>query len=73
MYIELRGIIIDIPKSISRVRLLVRSERGDDYQWFNFPSGKPLNRGQIIKFLGEQYDMEPGHIVWPDHVKIPSV
>jgi len=70
--IELRGIAIDSPEGVRRVRLTIRSERGDDYETLEFPASLLLNRGQIIKFLGDHYGIEPGKIVWPSHVKIPG-
>jgi len=70
--IELRAIIIDYPGSNKRIRLLTRSERGDDYETLEFPASLPLNRGQIIKFLGAHYGIEPGTIVCPSHIKIPE-
>jgi len=70
--IELRAIIIDYPGSNKRIRLLTRSERGDDYETLEFPASLPLNRGQIIKFLGDHYGIEPGKIIWPAHIKIPE-
>jgi len=70
--IELRGIIIDNPQGIRQVRLVTRSGRGDDYETLEFPASLPLNRGQIIKFLGDHYGIEPGKIIWPSHIKIPE-
>lgn len=71
--IELRGIITHISGGTRRVRLVTRNEQGSNYETLEFPSGLPLNEGQIRKFLGDHYGMEPGHIIWPDHVKIPEV
>ena len=70
--IELRGIIINSPVGVCQVRLITRSERGDDYETLEFPANLPLNRGQIIKFLGDHYGIEPGKIIWPSHIKIPE-
>ena len=70
--VELRGIIIDSPEGGRRVRLITRSERGDDYETLEFPADLPLNWGQIIKFLGAHYGIEPGTIVCPSHIKIPE-
>lgn len=70
---ELRGILIDYPHEGLRVRLITRDPSGEDYETLVFPPGKPLNRGQIIKFLGDHYNLEPGHIVWPRHLKIPKI
>ena len=70
--IELRGIAIDSPEGVRRVRLTIRGERGDDYETLVFPNTLSLNRGQIIKFLGDHYGIEPGKIVCPSHIKIPE-
>ena len=69
---EIRGIIIDHPEGTQRVRLTTRDPSGEDYETLIFPEDKPLNRGQILTFLGKHYNMEPGHIVWPSHLKIPE-
>jgi len=70
--IELRAIITFISAGTPRVSLVTRSERGDDYETLEFPASLPLNRGQIIKFLGDHYGIEPGKIIWPSHIKIPE-
>jgi len=69
---ELKGIAIDYPDGIQRIRLTIRDPSGEDYETLIFPSDKPFNKGQIIKFLGDHYNLEPGHIVWPRHLKIPE-
>uniref|UniRef100_A0A6M3IFE8 Uncharacterized protein n=1 Tax=viral metagenome TaxID=1070528 RepID=A0A6M3IFE8_9ZZZZ len=68
--IELRGIIIDSPDGTQRIRLVARSERGDNYTTLEFPSSLSLSRGQLIKFLGETYSLPPGEIRIAPHIDI---
>ena len=70
---EIRGILVQHTDTGQKVRLTTRDPSGEDYQSLIFPSDKPLNRGQIIKFLGNHYGFEPGHIIWPSHLKIPEI
>lgn len=70
--VELRGIVINHKDPVREIKLLIRGERGDDYKYFIFPSTLPLNRGQILKFLGNHFNIPPGEIAWPPHVKIPG-
>jgi len=30
------------------------------------------SRGKIIAFLAAMYDVKPGDIVWPRHIKVPD-
>jgi len=69
---ELRGITIDTPNGQKRVRLLTRTQKGDDYQTLDFPPGLALNEGQIREFLGHHFHIPPGKIIWPSHIKIPG-
>ena len=69
---EIRGIVIDNPKGVKRVRLLTRGDRGDDYDWQVFPTTLPLKQGQIKKVIADHFKIPPGQIKWPPHVKIPG-
>lgn len=69
---ELRGIAIDCPDGKRRVTIITRGERGDDYSFIVFSSDKPLNRGQIKKIIGDRFDIPPGQVKWPPHVKVPG-
>jgi len=69
---EIRGITLDHPEGPRRVQLTTRDESGEDYETLIFPADLQLTRVQILTFLGEYYNMEPGQIIWPRHLKIPE-
>lgn len=71
--IELRGIVTSYSGSTKKVRLVVRSERGDDYKTLEYPSSKKLTRGAIISFLSAQTGENKKDIRIAPHVKIPEV
>jgi len=73
MYVELKGIIIDRPDTVTRIRILVQKDRGDNYIWLVYPVGDPLNKGKIISFIGKQLHVSPGEIIWPEYIKIPKI
>lgn len=70
--IELRGIEVSYSKTGKAIRLITRGERGDDYTTIEYPKGKKLTRGQVMKFLASKFGVEPGKIIWPPHIKIPK-
>lgn len=70
--IELRGIVIDYPSGAKRVRLTTRSERGDDYQTFEYPVGLKITRGAIVNFLSKETGENKKDIHIAPHVVIPS-
>ena len=70
--LQVRGIILDYPHNTQRIKILVAGDTRNDYEWLVFPPTLPLNKGQIRKFLGDHFDIPPGEIAWPPHVKIPG-
>ena len=70
--VELRGISIAYYKSGTVIKLLIRGKRGDDYQTFTYPEGKPLTKGTIISFLSKELKVKPKDIRIAEHVKIPT-
>lgn len=69
--IELRGIEISYTTSGKNIKLITRSERGDDYETFEYPKSKKLNEKAILKFLAEQLNLPGGKVSIAPHVKIP--
>lgn len=70
---EIRGITLDHPKGFRRVVITTRDPSGENYETLIFPPDKPLNKGQVLTFLAKYYNMEPGHIIWPRHLKVPKL
>jgi len=71
--IELRGITIDYPEGTKRIRLLTRSEWGDDYRTFEYPGESPLKESDILNFLSLKLKVKKEDIRIASHVKIPEV
>lgn len=67
---ELRAIHKDSPLGIKRIRLTTRDETGEDYETIGYTGALPLNKGRILVFLGNYYNLEPGHIKWPAFIKM---
>lgn len=68
--IELRGIIQYCANGHRLVDLVVTEGRPDKYKRHRMGVDIKLNRGKIITFLGELYNVPPGEIVWPDHIEV---
>jgi len=71
--VELRGLQVTQDGGDKVVSAVVRTQHPDIYERHELYRNKPVNRGQVIKRLGEIFGMEPGHIVWPNHVKAKDI
>lgn len=69
--VELRAIHKHYPGKAEKITLTVKVDYNWNYKTFEFPSGKPLNKGQIRKFLGNYFGIQPGHIIWPEYIEVP--
>lgn len=67
--VELRGIEVTRNGSDKVVSAIVRTKYHDIYEHHELFRNEPVNRGQVLLHLGRIFDMEPGHVVWPDHIK----
>lgn len=70
--IELRGIIRSQDKGHELVDLVVTENRPDKYKRHRMGVDIELSRGKIITFLAGIYGIDPGGIVWPDHIRIKT-
>jgi len=68
MQIELRGVVKFQDAGHEHTDLVVTEGRPDRYKTHHMGVDVEANRGKIITFLGELYDVPPGDIVWPDHI-----
>lgn len=69
--IELRGIELSWAGNLRKVKLITRSERGDDYKTIEYPKGKKITEKAILKYLAEQLNLPGGKVSIAPHVKIP--
>jgi len=68
--IELRGVETRFDDVDWIVSAIVSVDYPDVYKKHELYRNKPVNRGRILKHLAELYNVEPGSIVWPRHVKV---
>lgn len=70
MKIELCGIIQYADEGHRHVEVVVKEGRPDKYKRHRLGVDIKVNRGRIITFLGNFYDVPPGKIVWPAHIEL---
>lgn len=68
--VELRGVEVRRDGGDIIVTAIVRTEYPDIYERHELYRNKPVNRGQVLKHLGDIFDMKPGQIIWPEHIKL---
>lgn len=73
MRIELRGIVQFYDGGHKYVDVVVTNGRSDAYESHRVGVDIVVNRGMILKFLGDFYGMPPGHIIWPGHIKAVDI
>ena len=71
MGIELRGIQVVSRHGHKHCSVVVTKDHADMYVNHKVGVDINVNRGKILTFLGNFYGMEPGHVAWPHHVKVP--
>ncbi len=70
MRIELRGIIRKHEAGKEFVTLFVTEQKPYRYKILEMGVDIKVNRGTILTFLANEYDISPGEIVWPDHIEV---
>lgn len=68
--IELRGIETGRDDGDKIVSAIVRTEYPDFYEKKELFRNKKVNRGRVRSALGQIYNVPPGQIVWPRHIRI---
>jgi len=71
--IELRGIIQYYHERHKYTQVVVTDGHPDIHVTLSMGVDVTVNKGQVLKFLGDHYDMEPGHIKWPHHIKAETI
>lgn len=70
MIIELHGIIQYYDNGHEYVDLVVNEDNAAQANKVRMGVDIDLNRGKILTFLAAMYGVQPGAIVWPDHIKV---
>lgn len=73
MEIEIRGIIVHSDGSDKIVSAVVKNGFPDMYEKHELFRNKVVNRGRVLTALGKIFDIDPGKIVWPRHIKIKDL
>ncbi len=68
--IELRGIVRTYEDGHTNTAVVVTVDSSAKYKRHLMGVDIKINRGKIITFLADLYDVPPGDIVWPDHIEL---
>ncbi len=71
--IELRGIALENHGATTTTKLFTKDTATGAYKVLILPQGIPVNKGQIINFIGKAYKIPPGEVSWVGYVVIPKL
>jgi len=70
--IELKGVIQYYDQGHKLVDVVVSEAKESPHRRHRVGVDIKVNRGKIITFLAGIYGIDPGGIVWPDHIDLKS-
>jgi len=68
MLIELKGIVQYYDQGHKYVDVVVSIDGSAKHERHEMGVDIGINKGKIINFIADTYDVRPGDIAWPDHI-----